>query len=93
MKQLSYIAGDPLVTLCHGFIVAESTCRQIIQQVCQAIIRVMEPMCMKVKLYGNNTIYIIKIILKKSAVYRCGALLNFANQNVGGQNPICLYTK
>ncbi len=26
-------------------------------------------------------------------MYRCGALLNFTNQNVGEQNPIYLYTK
>ena len=26
-------------------------------------------------------------------MYRCGALLNFADQNVGEQNPTCLYTK
>ncbi len=26
-------------------------------------------------------------------MYRCGALLNFANQNVREQNPICLYAK
>ncbi len=37
--------------------------------------------------------FIVKNILKRIAVYRCGALLNFDNQNVGEQNPICLYTK